>query len=547
MPLPGDRVYPDAIATELARRPADDRVVSAKLIPSSTDFPARTLGGIFPRVLLFAALITVFLSLFKLQALIWPHGRTPVRLWEWIIWTLTIAWALPALPALTSVLGFALHRKPKSYPNIRLNVLVCFRIVSRGQNSAVLIETIRNIRGQMASTPLFPYQIEVITDLAVDLPSRPDVVHFVVPETYQTPRGSLYKARALQYALDHSSLPDNAWIMHLDEESRLTSSVIVGIQASILEEEASGSYRIGQGAILYYRSLKRNPILALADSIRTGDDLGRFHFQHRLGLPLFGLHGSFILVRHSVERQTGFDFGPVGSVTEDAFWALRQMHLGQRCRWVDGYLIEQAPETIMDFIKQRRRWFVGLGKCFWHSDVKMRFRFVLGLSILLWSLSWIGIQVTYINLFAGQRTPFPIQVAGNFAFATYIVAYLLGLTINLANLDSEFRLSRWQRPGLYLLQIGLIPVFSALESLGVLYGLVRPDSGFHVVQKTEAKKRLGLRWSLFLEPARAAVALAVGLLRAVPFRQNHSSLAADGEFRRPSDDMVIDLARADGD
>jgi Glycosyl transferase family group 2 len=87
------------------------------------------------------------------------------------------------------------------------------------------------------------------------------------------------------------------------------------------------------------------------------------HFQHRVGRTLFGLHGSFILVRTSVERSTGFDFGAIGSITEDAFWALLQMAEGRQCRWVDGYVVEQAPRTLRDFVKQRRRWFVGPRAC----------------------------------------------------------------------------------------------------------------------------------------------------------------------------------------
>jgi egghead protein (zeste-white 4 protein) len=272
-----------------------------------------------------------------------------------------------------------------------MSIPVCFRIVSRGQNAAVLAETVDNIRHQMARHRLFPYRIEVVTDLRVDLPSGDDLFALVVPATFRPRRGARFKARALEYARRKSRLPRNAWILHLDEESRITPSLIAGIRSAVLEEEESGRHRIGQGAILYHRNLRRNPILTLADSLRTGDDLGRFHLQHRLGLTLFGLHGSFILVRNSIEQQSSFDVGAAGSITEDAWWALVQMDRGRRCRWVDGYVVEQSPETIRDFIKQRRRWYVGLVKCVLKAPTRLRYRIPLGITLFLWSVSWLGV------------------------------------------------------------------------------------------------------------------------------------------------------------
>ena len=139
----------------------------------------------------------------------------------------------------------------------------------------------------------------------------------------RTPNGTLFKGRALQFSMDASEIADDAWIMHCDEESHIHESLIYGMYHAIMQEEQSGEHRIGQGAIVYYNSLDEHPFLALADSVRTGDDIGRFHLQNRCWhLPVWGFHGSFILVRNSVEKKVGFDFGPNGSITEDAFWAL---------------------------------------------------------------------------------------------------------------------------------------------------------------------------------------------------------------------------------
>ncbi|MBA3488118.1 MAG: glycosyltransferase family 2 protein [Longispora sp.] len=291
---------------------------------------------------------------------------------------------------------------------------------------------------------------------------------------------SWFKARALQYAIECSPLPDDAWIVHLDEETQPTRSGIEGITQMIREEEHSGKLRIGQGCILYHRAWKQHPILTLADMVRTGDDLSRFHFQHKLGRTIFGLHGSYIVVRNSVAKEVGFDFGPQGSITEDAFWALVQMHNGRRSRWCDGYLEEQSTQSAMDFIKQRRRWFLGLIKVSRHAPVPLRWRLPLAVNTLIWAVTPFGFLYTFVHLFYGTAIPVVVTAMANLAYGTFIVLYLTGLRINL---DEAGEHRWWKRQFWYASVILLLLPFSALEAAGVFYALIKPDPGFHVVQK----------------------------------------------------------------
>jgi egghead protein (zeste-white 4 protein) len=334
----------------------------------------------------------------------------------------------------------------------------------------------------MAKTPLFPYVIEVVTDhanLALPPPNE-DLRYIVVPQDYYTPNKSLYKARALQYALEHSPLPDDAWIVHLDEETQPTASGIKGICAMIHEEEESRALRIGQGAILYHREWQEHPILTLADNVRTGDDFARFHFEHRLGVTIFGLHGSYIVVRNDVEKSIGFDFGPQGSITEDAFWALVAMGRGYRCRWVDGYLEEQSTHSVGDFVRQRRRWYQGLAKVSLYAPVKLRWRLPLGINTIMWTLAPFAMLYTIGHFFYGFSHLWWIRALANFSFASFATLYVMGLRVNL----DEHCVQRWfERAGWYVAQIVLFPFFTLLEAVGVLAAIFRPVAGFHVVKK----------------------------------------------------------------
>lgn len=203
--------------------------------------------------------------------------------------------------------------------------------------------------------------------------------------------------------------------------------------------------------------------MTLADNLRTGDDFARLHFQHRLGVTIFGLHGSYILVRNDIEKQIGFDFGPKSSITEDAFWALVAMQRGHRCRWVEGYLEEQSTQSLSDFIKQRRRWFQGLAKVAIHAPVRFRWRICLGTNTILWALAPFAMLYTVAIFIYGPTLSSWIHSLANFTFACFATLYLLGLITNM----DEYGISKWyKRLGWSTVQIVLLPVFSIMESLG---------------------------------------------------------------------------------
>jgi beta-1,4-mannosyltransferase len=432
-------------------------------------------------VLATVALATALLLV--IQRRFWPYQTHEEPGWlRW--WSLgSLIWLSATVPALCELVGLLMYRYPKPLRQVRpVPQLVCWRIVSRGLNKEALRATIQRCREEMAATPLFEYVIEVVIDTSADgfPPTAWDLRYLVVPHDYQTPNGSKAKARALNYALERSPLPDTAWIVHLDEETHPTVSGIRGIARMIAEEEHSGQLRIGQGTIVYHRNWAKHPLLTLSDCIRTGSDLGRLYLSMAVGIPLFGLHGSFIVVRNDVEKQVGFDLGPRGSTTEDAWWGCLEMETGTRCRWVDGQCEEQCTESLRDFAKQRRRWFCGLVMTALACPVRPRFRVVLGLSMLAWALTPLAWIYTLAHFVLGGYVPPEVHALADLSFATYVTATFVGLRVNL---NAHGVKHRERRIGWYVLWAVMMPIFSLMEAGSIGYAMLRPNLGFHVVKK----------------------------------------------------------------
>lgn len=419
---------------------------------------------------------------------LWDEGIRPTTWYESIASYGSTLWIIPVIPGIFTIIGMLLwrgplRRMPDGVATVDTTVpfpIVCYRIVSRGTNQIALAATVEGVRARMQELPLFPYRIEVVTDNEVPLPDGDDVVAIVVPEDYETPKKAAYKARALHYAVLHSDLPPEAWVMHLDEESQPSPELVVGIHDFVATADDHPDRNIGQGIIRYDRLIERERFLTLADMIRTGDDVGRYYLQHVIGFTVFGLHGSFILVRNDVAAAVGFDFGPQGSITEDAFWALRQMGEGQRCRWVDGDLVEQSTQSVGDFVKQRRRWFAGMVKVVLYAKVQAWIRVPLAIFTLLWSTAWLSMTFTIVNLFLGLRTSSTTAFLGDLGYAAYLTTYVQGLRLNLRH-HPELRW--WQKAWRYVAQVVGMPLFAAMEAAGVLYAWFKPEKGFHVVQK----------------------------------------------------------------
>src|SRR5260221_2144477 len=349
--------------------------------------------------------------------LIWL-APVPLGVVLWIGW---FVFAEPKQPRMVSVPQVPIGAAPRARRPLRL----VLRYVTRGDNVAVLRQSLASARTAFASYSgvAGEYVLEVVTERHLSL--EPDVRVVVVPPEYVTPAKSRYKARALSFLQSQADTRPEDWLVYLDEESGISAYLIAGIYEFVarhLAHNTSVPRLIGQGGILYQGG---HWFFRGADALRTSDDFGRFRIQYALGMPLFGIHGSYIVTPALADGEISFDVGYDNSITEDAAWALRAWSKGWRFGWVRGCVHEQPPQHALDFIRQRARWLSGIRLVLRDPVVPLRFRACLGIFTALWQLSFLPFLVSALSLIYHVRPFAWIRIPAGFARAGLCLAHLL--------------------------------------------------------------------------------------------------------------------------
>ncbi|XP_053378536.1 beta-1,4-mannosyltransferase egh-like [Mercenaria mercenaria] len=247
---------------------------------------------------------------------------------------------------------------------------ICFRVVTRGLFPKLVADVTEKNLEICRNVGIKNFKFEIVTDHPLNIQSFNYVREVTVPRDYHTPNGTLFKARALHYCLTQkiNILSPDDWIVHLDEETLLSESALHGIVNFVSVPDSN----IGQGVITYARSGVENWLTTLLDGIRVALDYGLFRlalqFFHR---PVFGFKGSYIVVKMGIEEKIGFDFGPKESIAEDLRFALAAWHSGYRFDFVEGVMKERSTFSLADFVKQRKRWFMGHFHIVWGNTLPL--------------------------------------------------------------------------------------------------------------------------------------------------------------------------------
>lgn len=219
-----------------------------------------------------------------------------------ILYTLRLITFLPLPQVLFNFAGLILYNAFPDKVTLKgsplLAPFICIRIVTRGDYPQLVRSNVARNMNKCTETGLENFLIEVVTDKPLNLAPHRRVREVVVPSTYKTRSGALFKARALQYCLEDgvSMVTDNDWIVHLDEETLLTENSVRGILNFVID----GKHHFGQGLITYANEDVVNWVTTLADSFRVADDMGKLRLQFTLfHKPLFSWKGSFVVTQVS--------------------------------------------------------------------------------------------------------------------------------------------------------------------------------------------------------------------------------------------------------
>lgn len=365
----------------------------------------------------------------------------------------------------------------------KCKVIFCY--VSVGKNRDTLQRSIEETQRVLKKYSVL-YEIEIVTEIDVSSCFQNSSAHhfLVVPSGYQTQNISAYKARALQYAIEQrlkryrADELDKIWVFHSDEETTLTDSCVGGLGEFVGDQANLKS--CGAGEILYNLRTSEVPFLIYAaDCQRTGDDLGRFRFQYKIfQAPVFGMHGSFLVVPASIERDYGFDFGAKGSITEDAYFGFISSTHGVPFKWISGHVREQSPTTFYDFLKQRSRWIIGLLFLCREPKVSLKKRIFLFSYLFFWRITVLGF--TLVNLILAFR---PSSIYIFLCLMIWGIMSSVALIGALRNKKEDCHPLTISIVFHMVLVVLLLPISCLMETVALLYALLRPSYGFYVIKK----------------------------------------------------------------
>lgn len=174
-----------------------------------------------------------------------------------------------------------------------------------------------------------------------------------------------------------------------------------------------------------------------------------------------------------------FDNGPDGSVAEDCFFAMKAFSKGYTFDWIEGEMFEKSPFTVMDFLRQRKRWLQGILLVVHSKAIPFKYKIFLTMSVYSWCFSPLSIS----NIFFAVKYPMPCPY-----LIDLMCAFLgsIGLYMYIFGVLKSFSLYRFGVLKSIICIFGAIcttPLNVVTENVAVVWGVLTNKHQFYVVDK----------------------------------------------------------------
>ncbi len=303
----------------------------------------------------------------------------------------------------------------------------------------------------------------------------------IVPSEYKTENNTKFKARALNYACELRKqlglANKNVWIYFQDEETNVGEDTILGIIEFIID--SNDKYLVGNGIILYPLDFE-NTSIHLQEIIRTGnEDIKNLFWQKEKKIPLFGYHGSHFLVRADIEAKIGWDFGICRA--EDWLFHIKVAEkYGKVVSYMKGFAYEKSPYTLIERLKQRRRWILGNFDLIKRKDISLKFKLPIYYSIFMLYFPIPSLCLAPLATLLTNTGMFPFSFLVGFLWFTIFRNYIISYNLHLKYLDKS-------KIKIHSLLINWIKG-AIIEIINPWYALIRRTNSYEVINKDKRKK-----------------------------------------------------------
>ena len=380
---------------------------------------------------------------------------------SWLLVALAIAWLSFAPQIYLFLRGYPYLRRdpPRLVDPPRLMLI---QVTTAGRAAEVVDGILDTIRGYGLGLPIETW---VVTEEGDTHAYRADRT-IPVPRSYGTPRGTRYKARALEYSRELRAAEGlgtaDRRVLFLDDDSLPSAAYVRAAYWADVD--------IAHGSITIRRSREGRLLPNVADHYRTTDCVGTCPRYCAKG-DVRVVHGEGLVCLGSVEQAIGWDWGQGrwGNKAEDLLFGRRACLLGLRYGYIPETLYIASPFTIPELFLQRRRWLWNVLSSWRDLDLLHRW-----FTLARLGSGFIGILAAFLLFYiplSGTVLPLWLSVAT----LSTTVAYF-----------GFFGYGAWRNTGrrVEILKAVLLAWPASLCEAGILIASVlRPPTGFAVVRK----------------------------------------------------------------